>query len=915
MASNIFSRLLPSASDDPYLYEESSTHHRDDRPRNDHHLHMDIDDENFGEQFEEQDLENLLADAATSHITTESTAFLSAPADRRPGGQPSHATSSKQPWRQPSSARRVPSDEDDDVPESLLLEGDRHASPTVDQTRRHTPNQSLPPPVPGPSTRQARAQWDTTRMQQRLHDEGHNVIPAPRWAIPSMTGQLTMDPKERALWLWANVQDLDAFLHEVYDYYIGAGIWSTVLRRVINLIQTAFVVGFTTFLTYCIDYKKLPKEHSIRNALIPKCTSNIHGIWTFLIWGFSMYWTWSLVSLVRDIPRLQTMHNFFHYALDIKDRDIQTVQWKQVVDRLVTLRDANFATASNLPPETRKILEDKSRVNIDALDIANRIMRRDNYLIALFNKELLNVTVNFPFGMKRQVFSQTTEWHVRLAVMDFVFNEKGQINPDFLKERNRRDLVAKLRKRFVMVGVLSCFCAPITVTYVLVSYVFKYFSQYHKDPSQLGTRDFTPFAQWKFREFNELPHIFDKRRKLSYPYADAYLSQFPRDKMEQLSALVAFISGAFATVLIIFSTVDSELFLGVEVTPGKTVLFYITLFGAVYAAARGGSPREDQTPDPDLYMGEIIRFTRYEPAHWHNRWHTEEVRLEFAAMYQPKVMIFVEEIISMVITPFLLITKLPHSSASIVDFFREFTVHVDGLGNVCSFAMFDFKKGGDNAPANRATREDTDLRAEYYNAKDNKMMASYYGFQNEYSAQTRGHLPGRLQTRSNFHPPPPFPATFAGMPSLMQRSELGIRTTSKDPTRQLVPRRTPHHVAGGRGSPVNSISFDSQHQPSTSMHRNSPRQVAQSRYRSSLQPVSNPDEDEDLPGPSRQTQLSQVEEDSSIGGSWKTSRLAQDENEEDGGGGGQGGNRGGVLHLLHQFSKAQAEGKGAGVGI
>lgn len=37
---------------------------------------------------------------------------------------------------------------------------------------------------------------------------------------------------------------------------------------------------------------------------------------------------------------------------------------------------------------------------------------------------------------------------------------------------------------------------------------------------------------------------------------------------------------------------------------------------------------------------------------------------------------------------------LPRCSAQIIDFFREFTIHVDGLGYVCSFAVFDFAKTG-----------------------------------------------------------------------------------------------------------------------------------------------------------------------------------------------------------------------------
>lgn len=905
MASNILSRFLPSASDEPVSFHETQAPHRDRHSSTDDRLSMDIDDENFGEHFEEQDLENLLADAAGSHITTESTAFLPQSSDRRAGGGPSRDSPARQPWKHQGRKGGPSLDDDDDVPESLLLEGNRDVP---ESSKRTTTTDAPPPPVPGPSTRRARAQWEAARTQQRLHDEDHNTRPTPVWQASRGTGQFVMDPRERALWLWANVQDLDAFLHEVYDYFIGAGVWSIVMRRTITLIQAAFVVGFITFLAYCIDYPKLPKEHSMKDVLIPKCTTNIHGIWTFLLWVFSIYWLWSFVSLVREIPRLRTMHNFFHYGLDIKDRDIQTVEWKHVVDRLVALRDANFATASNLAPETRRVLNDKSKVNMDALDIANRIMRRDNYLIALFNKEILDVNINFGFGIQRQIFSRTTEWHVKLAVLDFVFNERGQVNPDFLKERNRRRLVNNLRSRFVMVGVLSFFCAPFTVAYVLVSYVFKYFGQYHKDPSQLGARDFTPLAQWKFREFNELPHLFRRRRNLTYPWADGYLNQFPRDKMEQMASLVAFISGAFTAVLVMFSMFDSELFLGFEITPGKTVLFYITMFGAIYAAARNSSPREDSVPNPSWYMQEVIRCTRYEPAHWHDRWHTEEVRLEFASMYQNRLMIFLEEIFSMIITPFLLITKLPHRSERIVDFFREFTINVDGLGDVCSFAMFEFKKGGDNTPANRAVREDSDLREDYYGAKDNKMLASYYGFVENYATQGRGNFNGRLQGKGHFHPPPAFPTTFGGMSSHMQQPEVGPRERSRDPTRQPVPRRTAPHAPTGRASPMGSILVDPHHQPSGSAFRGSPRQMAHSRYRSSLRPVSDPEDAHS----GRQMQRSVIEEESTIGDSWKTSRLAQDEDEDEGV---QEGNRGGVLQLLHQFSKAQAEGKGAGVGI
>lgn len=899
MASNLLSRLLPSASDD--LLEQDASNNQNHRTSSstDERPDMDIDEENFGARFEAQDLNDLLAEASSSHMTTESRAV--SPEARRPA-PPGINTAARAPaWRQPTPARAVPLDDDDDVPQSLLLEGGLDPPPNP-----HQRSDGLPPPVPGPSTRHTRAQWETTRQQQRLHGEDARGTPVRDWGAIGRGGQFTADPKEKASWLWVNQTDLDTYMREVYEYYVGSGIYSMVLRRALSLMQSAFVVGFMTFLGWCIDYSKLSGSNKLSQVLVPKCTKEIHGFWIFALWVFTIYWLYSFYGLLTDIPRLRAMHDFYHYLLDVPDRDIQTIQWQQIVSRIMALRDLNLTTASNLSPETRKLLDSKSRQRLDAVDIASRLMRRDNYLIALFNKEILDVTVPIPFLGNRFIFSETTGWHVNLAVMEFVFSgPNGQFNQDFLKERNRRELVRRLKGRFFWTGIISIICAPFAVVFVLASYLFKYFTEYHKDPGQLSNRDFTTFAQWKFREFNELPHLFNRRRNMAYPYANLYLAGFPKDKTEQISSFVAFIAGAFAFVLVAFTLLDSELFLTFEISPGKTAIFWIGVLTTIYRVARGSSPQEDQVTDPSYYLEHVIYHTRYKPDSWQDRLHTDEVRAEFAKLYQPKILIFAEEILSMVVTPFLLMFRLPQCSERIVDFFREFSIVVDGLGVTCSYSMFPFKKGTqnvNNAPANRGGthRDDGDLRDDYFMAKDNKMLASYYGFLDTYATTGKGNS-ARLPGRAGFHPPPQFPNTFGAMSQTAQPVDMGARGTSRGPAgRQPLQRRTPRSGPTGRDEPIASVLLDPHHQPSSaSILRGSPRAGPSGRYRTPLQPVA------DTPG-------RRIEEESTIGDSWRTSRLAQDDDEEEEA---PGANRGGVLQLLQQFSKAQAEGRGAGVGV
>lgn len=901
MASNLLSRILPSATEEPFEADPSNPAPRRSSTSTDGQHDMDIDEENFGAYFEPQDLEHLLEEASGSQMTTDSRAV--SPEARRtlkapPGINTANRTAG---WKQPN---RLTVDDDDDVPQSLLLEG----GPPSPQISRRT--DGLPPPVPGPSTQQTQAQWDTTQRQQRLHDDMAGS-PVNTWR---RTGLFNVNPKDKALWLWVNQTDLDAYMKDVYEYYRGHGIYSMLLKRFLTLLQTAFVVGFMTFLGWCIDYSKISESHKMSEVLVPKCTSRIHGFWIFAIWIFSSYWIYSFYTMITDISRLRAMHDFYNYLLEIPDRDIQTVEWQQVVSRIMALRDQNLTTASNLSPETRKLLDSKSRQRLDAIDIASRLMRRENYLIALFNKEVLDVTVPIPFLGNRYIFSETTRWHVELAILEFVFSGKnGQFNAEFLKERNRRELVKRLRTRLMWVGLISVVCAPFAVVFVLASYLFKYFAEYHKDPSQLSNRDFTHFAQWKFREFNELPHLFERRIKMAQPYANMYLEQFPKDKTEQISSFVAFVAGAFAFVLLALALLDSEHVLTFEITPGKTAFFWGGVFAAIYRSARGSSPHDDQVSDPAFYLGHVIYHTRFEPESWTDRLHTDEVRAEFAKLYQPKVLLFAEEILSMVITPFLLIFRLPKCSERIVDFFREFSIVVDGLGVTCSYSMFPFNKGTqnrmNNIPASnsggaRANDVAGDPREDYFMAKDNKMLASYYGFMDIYGNPNGRGYNNRLQGRSTFHPPPQFPNTFGSMSQTAQYGDVAhARGTSRGPANrqaQHLQRRPPRHPA--RDEPMSSMLLDPHHQPSTSALRASPRGASQGRYQPRLHNLASP--------PAHAG--SRIEEESTIGDSWRTSRLAQDDDDEEET---PGTGRGGMLQLLQQFSKAQAEGRGAGVGV
>jgi autophagy-related protein 9 len=77
-------------------------------------------------------------------------------------------------------------------------------------------------------------------------------------------------------------------------------------------------------------------------------------------------------------------------------------------------------------------------------------------------------------------------------------------------------------------------------------------------------------------------------------------------------------------VLVLASVVDPDLIVNFEVTPHRTVLFYLGVFGSILAVARGMIPEENRVFDPELLMMEVIQHTHYMPDSWKNYLHSKK---------------------------------------------------------------------------------------------------------------------------------------------------------------------------------------------------------------------------------------------------------------------------------------------------
>lgn len=89
-------------------------------------------------------------------------------------------------------------------------------------------------------------------------------------------------------------------------------------------------------------------------------------------------------------------------------------------------------------------------------------------------------------------------------------------------------------------------------------------------------------------------------------------------------------------------------------------------------------------------------------------------------------MMWLEEMASIFLTPYLLIFVVPKRVDDILQFIAEFTVNIEGVGDVCSFSAFDFQRHGNRNYASPYSS----LRTQ--RSSQGKMEKSFLSFQTSY---------------------------------------------------------------------------------------------------------------------------------------------------------------------------------------
>ncbi|NWY07245.1 ATG9A protein, partial [Nothoprocta ornata] len=485
--------------------------------------------------------------------------------------------------------------------------------------------------------------------------------------------------------------------------------------------QFLFVVAFSTFLLCCVQYDVLfanrplnqsggaapPAKVTLPDAVLPapQCARRIraNGWVIFLLVMAAVFWLYRLVKVLCSLLSYWEIRNFYIKALRIPSVSGVAVgrrgaPWGAVPapSRLSPLQDGlcNYswqevqARLISLQREQQMCVHKKE---LTELDIYHRILRFKNYTVAMVNKSLLPVRFRLPLLGPVVFLTQGLKYNLELLFFwgpGSLFQNKWNLQPQYKRAGSRLALAQRLARAMVLLGVANLLLCPLVLVWQLLYAFFSYTEVLKREPGSLGARRWSLYGRHYLRHFNELNHELRARLSRGHKPATRYMNSFASPLLAVLAKNAAFFAGSLLAALIALTVYDED------VLAVQHILTAVTLLGLVLTGARSFIPDEHPVWSPEQLLQRVLAHIHYMPEHWQGNASKGETRAEMAQLFQYKAVFILEELLSPIVTPLILMFALPARALDIVDFFRNFTVEVVGVGDICSFAQLDVRHHG-----------------------------------------------------------------------------------------------------------------------------------------------------------------------------------------------------------------------------
>ncbi|GMH62663.1 hypothetical protein TrLO_g6381 [Triparma laevis f. longispina] len=463
------------------------------------------------------------------------------------------------------------------------------------------------------------------------------------------------------------VPSLDTFLHSLYSYYLHGGYYGTISSILVELsvITVSGVCG--SLVIFFVDWKKVNEcksestcdtsytSYLKQPSTLLTLTSSIYLILCFLYLMLRLHS--HFLTLFRPHYNLRDVRDFYNQVLRIPEKNLanKSMSWAKVEENIVR--------------QSRSI----SVVLLTPSHIRLRLTRSTNYLSALLKQKKL------PLTNPKSEYTMSSNFAVWYCVFSQLFTNNHR-----LKKLDPTSLERNLK----ILSIIMLLLSPFLAVFQLTLFTFQNFRS-DKTKLSLDAVHLTTYSSIFLREYNELTHEFKKRTGDLEEFKEFYETDLPTPMVIGAKRIVSFFCGSALAVLAIVGAVSESSLLHVLIL-GQPLIFWGVVGTVVYSVSKGETRKQYDDFNVNEVKEELLRKggekIRYYPEWWKNRAGEVQVKKEVKDLVGYKWEIAWWEVAGAFLGP-LVCWRLGNSSEAIIEWLRDVTIEVEGVGDVCRYGV------------------------------------------------------------------------------------------------------------------------------------------------------------------------------------------------------------------------------------
>lgn len=486
------------------------------------------------------------------------------------------------------------------------------------------------------------------------------------------------------------------FFANVYNYYVKGGFSCIFVENVLNIVITLVTLMFAMFLFFHLNWKQISECESETTCfnlgtyvMNPKqyhsnATSAFMIIFIII---FAIYWLWLTFALVKDFPQFVKYREFFRSELKIKSDELEALKWTDIVTALLKL---------------------DGDLTVD--QIVGSIMRKDNYLIAMVSNNIFDINPIF--------YTKVFLWMIDVCVFSQIFGKMQNFDSSGNFEVKPDD-IRKIKFVLKILGFVQILFLPFTLMITIIHYTINVTTDIYTRKSYFGPKEWTLHAKIVYREYNELPHIFNERIAKSYKYAVQFEQKFNAHFMNIVIEKIIFWLGTYLTTLVIIALYDERWVMYINIFD-RNLLWYLAILTSVVTLLRMVTVEKSTSDESaEELMEKMSKHTHYFPLDWKRNCHQYFVLKQFKLLFQYKITGVLTELLGIVVVPFYMTLTISDCVDVVAHFVKNNTVR-DQFGYQCKYGIMngvveignvrdDFSNSSDSSDFSNFSRSDVRL--------------------------------------------------------------------------------------------------------------------------------------------------------------------------------------------------------------